>query len=86
MVRALKLIKYKERPGQLTLFSWDRRKLKAGASSCCFLLLDRRKTGKMKPVSSERCTMKGQHETIATGNRNYFIWKKENGFAFRGVQ
>lgn len=85
MVRALKLIIYKERLGQLALFNLERRKLRAGLS-CCFLLPDGRKTEKMESDPSERCTVKGQDETIATCNGGCSSWTKENSFTFRGVQ
>lgn len=57
MVRALKLIMYKERLGQLASFNQERRKLRAGRSRCCFLLPDGRKIGKMEPAPPETCTV-----------------------------
>lgn len=86
MVRALKLIMYKERLGQLAAFNQERKKLRAGRSHCCFLPPDGRKIGKMEPALSETCTVKGQDETIATCSGAYSSWTKENSFTFRGVQ
>lgn len=86
MTRALKLIMYKERLEQLVLFNLEGRKLRAGGLSCCFLLPDGRKIGKMESASSERCTVKGHDEKIATCKGGYSTWIKENSFTFRGIQ
>lgn len=86
MVRALKLIMYKERLGQLTLFSLERRNLWAGGEVVCFLPPDGRKIGKIEPAPSERCTVKKQDEEIAACNGCYSSWTEENSFTFRGVQ
>lgn len=69
MVSTPKLIMYKGSLGQLDLFSLERRKPRAGRSSCCFLLTDKRKIGKMQSAPSERWTAKGQAATIVKPDR-----------------
>lgn len=51
-----------------------------------FLLPDGRKMGEIETALSERCTTKGQAETITTCVGGYSSWTEENCFTFRGAQ